>query len=84
MLKARVGNRLIVGITNDNVTQLLADNPLHIDLREVGPGIDSVYVVAGPSLRELAQKLADAGLLPQRVVDEWQEPQPGEAFRRRV
>lgn len=83
MIKLKSGTTLFIGISQDNVDELTSDHPLLVELAELGGAADITRVVVffKPTLREALEELVGRGLLPQRVLDEWREPQPGQKRR---
>lgn len=87
MIKFRYADALVIGITQENVDKLLADNPLRVDLADLGnwpTPPQSVIVVYKPTLRECLEEFVGAGLLPATVLEDWRDPQSGETRRKRL
>lgn len=81
MIKFKAGaERLVVGIDQRNLGALQDDNPLVIRLDDItgSAHLREIVVVYRPTLRELVSDLVAAGVLPQRFLDEWRDPAPGQ------
>ena len=49
MIKARAGNALIFGLSEQNIKLLKQGMPIHIDLKEIGIANGSITIFYGPT-----------------------------------
>lgn len=84
MIKFRYGDALIIGVTRDNVDALMDDNPMRIDMTDMGEWPtppSSVIVAYRETGRELMEEFVRLGIMPQSMLDSYRDPQPGEVRR---
>lgn len=62
MLKARSGDRFILGLSARNIELLLDGRPIDIDLRELGAPGGRVVIFYGKNEADMLQQLEDAGI----------------------
>jgi hypothetical protein len=55
---------LILGLSGENVTRLMADEPISFDLAELGLPPMRVVIVGGRTEDAITEQLAEHGLLP--------------------
>lgn len=72
MIKA-VGERdgrplLILGLSGESMTRLMADEPILVKLAELDLPDVQVLLIGGRTERHIAEQLAKAGIIPRSVV----------------
>lgn len=55
---------VLLGLSGENVTRLMADEPIQFDLAELGLPPMVVVIVGGRTEDAITEKLREAGLLP--------------------
>lgn len=55
---------VLLGLSGENVTRLMADEPIRFDLAELGLPSMVVVIVGGRTEDAITEKLREAGLLP--------------------
>lgn len=80
MIKARmeVGGKpmVLLGISAENVTRLVAGEPILLDLEELGLPPMQVVIMYGKTERHITAELERHGLLPPGSASDMAEPQP--------
>lgn len=74
MIKARLqlkdGQPLVVlGLSGENITRLMADEPILFNLADVGLGDGKLMVIGGRTEGAIIAQLQTAGLLPEQLPD---------------
>lgn len=69
MIKARLkladGTPLVVlGLSGENLTRMMADEPIMFSLSEVGLGRGRLVIVAGRTEETITKDLEEAGIIP--------------------
>jgi hypothetical protein len=82
MLKIRLGGDgppvIVLGLSRVNVERLMRDEPIRFDLAEVGMQ-GAMVIVGGETDRAVVAQLVEYKILPGAVLQNYQDPQPGEA-----
>lgn len=83
-LLAKLGGRktILLGLTGENITRMMAKEPALIDLNEFGVE-GQLVLCAGTTSRDILVDLVQAGIVEQRILDEYQEPAPGREWKPR-
>jgi hypothetical protein len=79
MIRAQAGNHFLFGITKENVTRLMAGEPIVVKLNEhglQGPAI-SIVICYGETEEALALELREF-IGPQTTVTDRRTPTPGQ------
>ncbi len=75
---------VVLGLSSENFTRLLANEPIAIDMAEMGLPPMQVLIVGRKTEREIAEHLEDIGLFPPGTAAQLPDPQPGTVFHRRI
>lgn len=65
---------VLLGLSGENVTRLMADEPIKVDLAQMGGPPILILLVGGRTEDEITRRLVDAGLLPPealKMTGEW-------------
>jgi hypothetical protein len=59
---------MLLGLSGENVTRLMAGEPIRFDMAQLGLPPCTVLIVGGRTEDDIAQQLAAAGIINQRSV----------------
>lgn len=77
MTRLRGKKTILLGLTGENITRMMAKEPALIDLAPFGLE-GQLVLCAGTTSRDILVDLVQAGIVEQRILDEYQEPAPGQ------
>lgn len=63
MIKAIQGNRIILGLSDENIRRLQKDEPIKFNLKELGFEDFEVLIFNGKTEQDMQKTLIDAGLI---------------------
>ena len=69
MLKARVGDNMILGLSHENVRRLKKGQPIRFAAKDLGfPGEITVYIFYGVTEADMERELEAAGFMRSMIV----------------
>ncbi|MES2287442.1 MAG: hypothetical protein V4547_17240 [Bacteroidota bacterium] len=63
MIKAIQGNRIILGLSDENLERLKKDQPIKFNLKELGLQDVEVFIFNGKTEQVMQKMMIDAGLI---------------------
>lgn len=63
MIKAISGNKIILGLSDENVKRLTNDQPIKFNLKDLGLSDFDVFIFHGKTEQEMQKMMKDAGLI---------------------
>ena len=67
--RAGVKPLVVIGLSGENMTRLLADEPITFDLAELGLPSTIVLIVGGRTEDAIAEQLRSSGLLAENAIE---------------
>jgi hypothetical protein len=58
----------LIGLSGENITRLMANEPIRFNLSQIGLADIHVMIVAGPTETDILHTLADAGLIDRNTT----------------
>ena len=60
---------LVLGLSGENATRLMADEPIRLNLADLGLPPLEVVIVGGRTEADIERDMQAAGLLPKEIID---------------